>query len=432
MRPAVAAPRFHRLVVVFPVFWLLGLAPLFWVVAAIWAGLSLITVRTPRCVVTHVSALSALVAVALLISIPLGLAGSIGGSSRAVSAAVLAGQWLLFGEVLRRYWNNDERWSLLRALLLVSLFHGLLVVALVLGVPWPQALPLQTLPSGLPGIDANPSPLSESWFGGPVLRASGIQSNPTWSGAFGAVSLALGLRSLLAGRDRLLAGIVLLGSVFVIWLSYARAVWVATLFAVAVGVAVLLSRYFPRTWLAALHLIPAAVLSVLLLWWSEWTDVWSRVDSVRQGSSDSREAIYAATIELLAQHPLPLLGWGIKPEVGELVASVGSHSTYLGLAHRGGILGLGLAISLLACVIVLTVRFRDALALAAASGVALWAVFEDLDAGHFVLVALACLVATIPGNSDGADVGQIPDNARRMPANSRSTLSITAKRLEIP
>jgi len=72
-------------------------------------------------------------------------------------------------------------------------------------------------------------------------------------------------------------------------------------------------------------------------------------NSVREGSYGSRSAIYSATWRAVQDLPFPLIGNGVKDRVTGLVASMGTHGTYLGLLYRGGWLAaLGLAMWLLA------------------------------------------------------------------------------------
>ena len=71
----------------------------------------------------------------------------------------------------------------------------------------------------------------------------------------------------------------------------------------------------------------------------------SEVDDLRGGSSASRGEVYGTTLSYVLSHPFPLLGYGVKPREEGLVASVGTHSTVLGLAFRAGLLAAGLPIT---------------------------------------------------------------------------------------
>src|SRR5690606_30610635 len=86
---------------------------------------------------------------------------------------------------------------------------------------------------------------------------------------------------------------------------------------------------------------------VLVVGFETWLALLAEIDGARSGSSRSRGSVYSTTWAYVGQHPFPLIGYGIKPSVDGLVASVGSLSTYLGMLFKAGTLGLGLFVALL-------------------------------------------------------------------------------------
>ena len=79
----------------------------------------------------------------------------------------------------------------------------------------------------------------------------------------------------------------------------------------------------------------------------------------RGQSHKSREVIYRETIKLIKQHPF--IGWGTNRKISDKLAYAGSHSTYLSIAFKVGLIGLFVFILFLADVFRRAFRIRDSL-----------------------------------------------------------------------
>jgi hypothetical protein len=248
------------------------------------------------------------------------------------------------------------------------------------------------------------------YFGHAVLRTAGLFGNATWAGGFA----GLGLILLLFAGDRLgrfirRAPIRLLSVVVcahTLYVAYARVSVVAVFLAILGVAAVRHRRLLPaRTVLGAGCLLLAAFIvispAVPLRDWIR------KGDEPRQGSLKTRSEIYGTTVHRVENSSLPLIGAGIKERESGLVASVGSHSTYLGLAYRGGILcALSYAFFLLT-LLARSWRQHAPLAFGMTVYVLVWCATEDIDAGNLVplcLLSAFCLLAEGALAGTGASV----------------------------
>ncbi|WP_226366698.1 O-antigen ligase family protein [Pseudonocardia sp. ICBG162] len=385
--------RLAGLVLAYVVLWTLGLAAGFWVLAAVVLLPALLRSR-----LTAVSGALLVVAAALVLSAAIGSAAGYASVDRFVGLAANVAVWLalaaMTGVVAAS--GPDELRRLVRAVLTVGTVHS--VVAVVAVWLYPTLLPVPllaryagSLPPGVAAFTTDEL-VVHGWLDGSVLRAVGMMGNTTWSGAVSALTVLVLLspaaRSWAPAPWRLLAGVACVAAVY---LSYSR----ATQIALAVALLVVLLR---RLWRArrtgpAVVVAACGLLAAGLAGFAPGVvEAVTTVNAARAGSAESRGAIYTATLDRLAELGLPVLGYGLKPRGEGLVASIATHSTYLGLTFRAGLVGL---LALLVCGVALwrTCAARSALPRAIVATVAVWSVFEDLDAGHlvpvFVVVALA-------------------------------------------
>jgi O-antigen ligase len=236
----------------------------------------------------------------------------------------------------------------------------------------------------------------EDYFGTSVLRTAGFFGNATWAGALAALGLLVSVRLLRNGslRLRLLYGLLAVADGVTLYLSYSRNTWLALALALLAGGVLALRlarRWHTLTVLGVLGVgsVTYAVTSVDL------GQVFAEFNSVREGSLGSRTAIYTATWQAVQDAWFPLLGNGFKERLPGLVASLGTHSGYLGTLYRGGWLALVCLVIWLGVLAVRSWRAASPVALAATVFAAVWFIAEDIDAGHLAPLAVVVALAAI-------------------------------------
>ncbi len=233
------------------------------------------------------------------------------------------------------------------------------------------------------------------FYDGIVIRSGGLFGNPTWAGA-----LAAGAVLCLVCRPRdhvsrspltwVYAVAALAAAVVTLRFAYSRNdVLGLALGGAVAGVLAGLLRLRRRTRLAVVSVgaVAAAVTAVVL----DVGYLFRQFNAPRAGSLDARQEIYVQTLREIHQHNL-LLGSGIKQEGVNLVASLGTHSTYLGLVYRGGWIAFWAFSAYLLVMLVLACLRRSPLAAGLTVFTFLWCTAEDLDTGH--LVPLLLLLST--------------------------------------
>ena len=138
-------------------------------------------------------------------------------------------------------------------------------------------------------------------------------------------------------------------------------------------------------------------------------DIFAEFDEInegRSGSAISRGAIYSTTLGYIRELMVPLIGYGIKPKEEGLVASVATHSTYLGLTFRAGLIGLVLLLAIVVRLIAQVRAAHNALGAGVLAFVAGWMILADIDAGHLVpLFLLLCVTYAPPEDDSGGPPG---------------------------
>ncbi|MEO5680708.1 MAG: O-antigen ligase family protein [Acidimicrobiales bacterium] len=402
----------RRVVDSYAIFWLLGIAFLWWpFLLVVSLGDRRPVTRRPLAILITTAGL----AVSLLLA-----AGGTASPSRLVGAFTNLTVWIILCRCLSRDANRAEGDGVVRGILDLALFQGILVVGAravypaLSGVTLPLA---RLLPSSLAG-DANVAAFSTvrlaipDYYDRVVIRTSGIFGNPTWAGAFAAVGILIllfapGSLSPWLRRPTVRAALVVLLGV-TLYYSYARVDVVGLLVAAVAVVAVRAKRVIhPSLWMASAFIGTAALVAALpLLPLGTW---FADLNSHREGSLVAREDIYAPTLRAVAHAPTPLLGAGTKERVEGLVASLGTHSTYLGLAYRGGLLAATAFVVLLVALGARSFNRDASLAFGLVCFLALFCITDDIDAGHLLPLLLLVIhhsttsaTALLPPPSAGA------------------------------
>lgn len=346
--------------------------------------------------------------------------------SRVLSAGLNLSIWLCVVLFLAGRPSRAQLTGIARGLIDIALVQGALTLLAWGAFPRFQSL---RLPLGhlLPGsLTEDPSVAAftstnlaySDYFAGFVIRSGGILGNPTWAGSLAAIGILLLLVGTpYVGRRGAARVLLTLACVAVLTpsliLAYSRNTVLALALALGAAVLVMLRRRTSAVVFAALVSLGAAVLAAVLLFAPVVETVMS-LNQTRAGSAETRGEIYAETLERVAEAPTVLLGSGVKERDPGLVASVGSHSTYLGLLYRGGAVALLLLVVALTAAGLRAYSSRDAPVLALVVFTATWSVAEDLDVGHFVPLALALALAGL--RTDRTSESALPVTSEAVPA----------------
>ncbi len=280
----------------------------------------------------------------------------------------------------------------------VAVLMALAVHPTLTGLPLPSSYVLPAALAEEPAFESFTTVrlVVEDYFGGAVLRAAGFFGNSTWAGALAALGILASLHLLLRteGAIRVMYLALLALDVVVLYLSYSRNTWVAVLAALlAMAVLTLVHR---RQWFSLLVTATSGAGALLYVMTSvDLAETFDDVNSVRQGSLGSRTAIYDATWTAIQDLAFPLLGSGVKERAPGLVASLGTHSGYLGTLYRGGWLALAALAVWLLVLAWRALRVGSPLALGAVVLATIWFIAEDIDAGHLAPLALVVTVAVV-------------------------------------
>jgi hypothetical protein len=378
----------------YPVLWACGLAGFLWPAVAL-CTLSLWARSRLR---TYSGAVLALI-FCLVLSTGVGLAAGYGSLDRVLGFGGNLAIWVgLFGLLCATSsWDRAAQRRFLMASIIAGVANGCVAVASI--AMYPNAFPLPLAgalaPSFPPALRAFTSNelVTEDWLGETVLRTNGTMGFPTWSGAVSALTIIL---VVIAVRQRLIRLSIALFAVSVsvvaVYYAFSRAVQMALLAAALYAVLRIVWRKLRIGPLIVMALFSAtAVLAYLNV--AKAVRFVADINAEREGSAESRGAIYAETLSRVSDLTVPFLGYGMKPRQEDLLASVASHSTYLGLLFKAGILGLLAFLVLLFACWRESDRAPSSLPSAMVLFIGLWCIFEDFDTGHLVpamLVSALC------------------------------------------
>ncbi|WP_144018451.1 O-antigen ligase [Demequina sp. NBRC 110051] len=379
----------------FPLTWAVGLAFVFWPVAA------LLSVGSLRRRLPWPAATALLMAGALALSVVVGVAAGLGSPARVLGAATNISVWVAVAGIIAAVASRGMGDDFLRALVWVGLANSsAAVIGWLLGS---HASPLPLL-HGLQYSAPEPARVwldnllaEQAWFGGPVVRSAGMMAYPTWQGAVSAASLLLAIalwqRRDIARRWVLVAQIAT--AAFGVYVSYSRVVWMGLAVALAVWLVVALSQRMPGVWLfTGLLAVGVAVTAYALR--DHVASLLASLDENRPGSSQTRESIYADTLALMRTHPFPLLGYGIKATREGSEINIATHSTYVGIYYRGGLLAVGALAVFLLGPVVHALRHRSAAVAAMATFPLVPLAFQDYDPGHLLPLYTVAVFALVP------------------------------------
>lgn len=406
-----------------PWWWIAAYAPLWAVGAAVlwWPATFLLITTTRRRFVLQPALVLLLTPLFLILSL-IGAATARHGLLRVVAAVFLLLPWLVICAACAGRWTELDRRAVGQGLVTLGVVQGLLTVVAFWLYPDGQnaVLPLgHLLPSRITATPALSAYLTErlafeDYFSGVVVRSSGLFGNPTWAGALAASALlVIMLRPSWVGGKRYWPLLVIAASAcaFSLYVAYSRNTVLALVVGVVCGCTLRVSRKSPR--LVAGFVVSALGAGAASLALVDLQGLFDRLNSARAGSLDSRREIYAQTLDQVHQHSL-LLGSGVKEQGQDLVASLGTHSTLLGLIYRGGWLAFWGFIFFVLVQAVTAVARRDDLGLAAILFTLMYGFTEDLDAGHLAPLAVLLAVGARAAGSREAPARKMAERVVRL------------------
>ena len=387
----------------YPLLWLMGLAFFFWPLLLVRVAL----VRRPRRIPPLL-----LAAVPVLLAISMALAVALGETEpgRALSAVYNIVIWEVVVVALSMRWSVGDLRQLVRGIVTLASTQGVVVFVAIWSYPTGAGFtPLITkiLPASLLRDPSTQSFLVDNlafadYYGGPVMRSSGFFGHPNWGAGLAGMATILAIagviQSLRSGSRRtlLLRVTQVVTCAVPLQYAYSRTTVVAVILALAVGVAVQICTVAPRrTWMTGLGALTVAAAAAATQ--VNWTHAYNKFNEPRLGSLLSRSEVYRQTWRVIVHHPVTVLGVGTKERVAGLAASLGTHSTYLGMIYRAGWLAALCLAGFLLLVLWTAARRGQWLAASLVSFVALWSLAEDFDVGHLLPLGLlvSCLLVNL-------------------------------------
>lgn len=379
----------------YPVLWLVGVGGFYWVIV----GLAGVAYLLSRRRVATIAAPAIAVIAALLLSLPVGVVAFGFDPSRVASFFGNVLVWVALIALLTLAEDRPIADTVSRAVLVIGICQALLTGAAEALHPRQLPLPLlaglaHLMPSGPAAFDTNVLYVQD-WLGQVAFRSAGIMAQPTWGGVFGALTCIVAVAVIVRrrGRWRWVALVAAPCGLYSVVLSLSRSTELCLAAGALVGLLVAIRRR-SRAAFAVLSTVGALLAVVIGIGYaSQFARLAININDARQGSLTSRSAIYAQTWKLFRQLPFPALGYGIKPKDTALVASVATHSSYLGMLFRGGVLGTLALLLVFVVVLIRAVRAGDGFAAWIAALTTVWCVLEDFDPGHLLPLGLALAVA---------------------------------------
>lgn len=342
--------------------------------------------------------LSAAIGVLLVVCVPIGILSFGFDLDRVVSVAGNVAVWLVLAAGLDAASNVAERSRLVYGLVWVGAAQGALTC--LAAVAYPQRLPLPLLASYADALPTGAASFArsdlffEGWLGGTAFRSEGIMSNATWAGAFAALTVVTALSQLTKKRHRWYFVIAALLASVSVYYSLSRSTYLLLGAALVVGLLYVIRRQSHGLFVGLALISTAAAIAAASSVDQGIRGALDDINEGRSGSAISRGAIYDITLSYIVRLGVPIIGYGIKPKEDWLVASVATHSTYLGLTFRAGLLGVGLLIALLIHLWLQVSKDGNACGAAILTFVAGWMIVGDIDTGHLIPLFLLLCVST--------------------------------------
>lgn len=372
---------------IYPAIWAIGIAFIFW---PILFGLSFNHAQIRES--NLISKSLFLVGLSEIVSIPIGVIFFGVGLDRILSALVNSFVWLTSSILVSMKISYKKQSKIMQSLIQIALVQGSVVA--IAKMAHPRAFPIPIFHEALQNFGSNIAAFSSNnviyidWLDGAAFRTHGIMANATWAGGFSALAIILIFKQQIQSNISVLKNLwkyLLLG--YVVYLSLSRSVVIAFVLSLFIGIiSHSISKFSTQLKFAVVILI--SIFSGLIVALSAILGVFPKlfdaINQTRSGSLETRSAIYRETFNLFIDHPFPLLGYGIKPGGQNLVASLATHSTPLGVLFKGGILGL------ICFLIFITTSFRHLYKLKSNFGISmmsfitLWSLLEDFDGGHLI------------------------------------------------
>lgn len=157
------------------------------------------------------------------------------------------------------------------------------------------------------------------------------------------------------------------------------------------------------------------VLAIVALCSGKILQIVDRILNMREGSNDMRMQIYTQSITTMLERS-PVIGIGIKDMLGDY--PLGSHSTYIGVFYKAGILGGLIYLCSMIYIAIKIIFGKDANRHAVTAKICLVAVLllmvlEDVDGANWCLCVFYCLLALLQNRQQflcaGGEVEELKD-----------------------
>jgi hypothetical protein len=381
----------------YPGIWAIGLGFVFWPILAV---VSFVTLRNRE--PNSVSKALLMVGLCELFSIPLGVLFFDASLQRVLAALLNVSVWVTSSILISAKLSSNEQIRLIKTLINIALIQaGLVLIARII---FPDSLPIPIFREQIKYFGVNASSFADNqivytdWLDGFTFRSSGIMAHATWAGGFSVLAIFLLWRRQIELKKpvyRYSFEYLLLG--YVVYTSLSRSALVSALIALFCTLAFRLiidKNNSINSDVAVISVIATIILAIFVYSSGVLQELIFALNQTRSGSLLSRKAIYEMTVNYLQEHPFPVLGFGIKPESEGLVANIATHSTFLGVLFKGGILGFCAYISFLLVSVKQLVQMRSYFGILFFVFITSWTVFEDFDGGHLIPLFLALTFRT--------------------------------------
>ena len=369
----------------YPFFWLFGIVPLFWPLLTL-----VIFSQKRKEILSRNEKFIYILALLILISIPIGIEIlGVSELSRIPSAVGNVLIWLSAGRFLgnkEEMAQNSKQYS--DSFLGIGIIQGVFTTAGFISPYLNQHLPIFSgLTFGRGGYAYTQNKLYyQSWLGHEVARSAGLSGNPTWAGAIAFCILMISiliLKKSLPGSRRL-SFIAIPCCLVNIYLSQSRNLLFSAIIFFSVLILMNINQKLInfKNWFLVCFL--TVILPAIILQYKAAISFAVLINDQRLGSAATRGAIYNSTLDALSSIPFKMLGFGVKPLQSNLVAAIGSHSTYLGLLFKGGVFAVLLFVLLLWSLLINAWIRKSSVGVSVVFFLASWCIFEDFDAGHLV------------------------------------------------